>query len=161
MKTAVVFYSLSGNTRKAAVEIAEALHADLLEVQTAEEMPKGNFMRMMHGGRLSTFKKCPPIQPLHTDFSAYDSIILGTPVWAWKCAAPIRTLLTEYAVSDKVKAVITLSLGMNDEKCTAELKQMLPNLRYTITLADSKAKEFGKNAEAVSRFLSEWKAENQ
>ena len=40
-------------------------------------------------------KKCPGILPLDVDVSAYDLVIIGTPVWAHHAASPLRTFLRD------------------------------------------------------------------
>ena len=39
MKTLVVYYSLGGNTRKIAMQIAKSLRADVLEISTVKDYP--------------------------------------------------------------------------------------------------------------------------
>ena len=42
MKKLVVFYSLSGNTKRIAMKIARALRADIIEVQTVKEIGRAH-----------------------------------------------------------------------------------------------------------------------
>ena len=39
MKTAIVYYSMSGNTAATAKKAAENLNADLIEIKTGESLP--------------------------------------------------------------------------------------------------------------------------
>ncbi len=157
MKQAVVYYSLDGNTREAAEALAKTLAADLFAIETAEPMPKSNWARILHGGRLSTFGSCPPIKPMQFDPAAYDRIILGTPVWAWKCAAPVRSFLTQFAVDEKVQAVFTCSGGADDTKCIADLKKILHHIAFTVTLADRKHPQASENKAKLEAFAEKLK----
>jgi len=51
LKRAVVFYSLSGNTRKAAEAAAKQLEAELIELKPVKDMPKNTFLKFMICGR--------------------------------------------------------------------------------------------------------------
>ena len=155
MNRAVIFYSLDGNTKEAAQKIAEALGAACIEIETAESMPDGKASRILYGGMLSSLKKRPPIKPLADNPESFDEIILGTPVWAWKCAAPVRSFLADYAVADKVTAVFTCSGGAEDSKCIADLKTMLPNIRCTVMLADRNSNYANGNAVRLKKFIAQ------
>ena len=93
MGTAIVFFSLDGNTRLAACGLAERLGADVFEIRTVKPYPAKGPLKILVGGKDATFDKCPAIQPLDIDLAAYDQVVLGTPVWADKVAAPINTFL--------------------------------------------------------------------
>lgn len=50
MKTLVVYYSLTNNTKLIAEAVAAQLHADLLEVKPQKKMPKEGFRKFFLGG---------------------------------------------------------------------------------------------------------------
>jgi len=103
-RTLVVFTSLDGNTRAVAQSIAEAVNADLAEVELVKPLPTG-FMRFVVGGFSAVLKLKPAIQPLDVDPNAYDLIFVGTPVWANNFAPALRTFFQEHPVSGKVAAL--------------------------------------------------------
>ena len=143
MKTIIIYYSLDGNTAKAAEALARLTDADICEIQPVKPIRsagKPTFRVLMQGGGQITFGLCPKIQEFSADLSQYDRIILGTPVWAGKCASFVRTFAKKYAkqhhLSDKVTAVFTLSASGDNTKCIADLQKLLPNIGATVSLAD-------------------------
>ncbi len=155
MKRAVIFYSLSGNTKKAAKVIADKLQADLHEVSFVEPLPTTKFKQMMEGGRQATFGICPKINGMPSDVSMYDEIIIGTPIWASKCASPINTVLAVKEVADKVSAVFTFSGGGDNGKCIKLLKKSLPNMKHEVALCDERGKKAVDNERKLHAFLKE------
>jgi flavodoxin len=103
-RTLVVFTSVDGNTRAVAQSIAQAVGADLAEVELAKPLPTG-FMRYVTSGLSAFLKLKPPIQPLDVDPNAYDLLFVGTPVWAGNFAPALRTFFNEHPVSRKVAAL--------------------------------------------------------
>jgi flavodoxin len=94
LKKLVVFYSFEGNTRFVAETIAGKVGADLLELRPQKEISTHGFMKYFWGGRQATMKKKPELLPIDKDPDDYDLIYLGTPVWAFTFAPPLRTFLT-------------------------------------------------------------------
>ena len=62
MKTIIVYYSLDGNTKRAAKELAEKIGADTCEILPVKPLPskgKPSFGTIMKGGGQVTFGICP------------------------------------------------------------------------------------------------------
>ena len=87
-----IYYSRSGNTRAAAEEIAAALDAELAEITDAQDRSglKGYFRSGLDAMR----RTVQPIDPLQTErpLTDYRLVILASPVWAGRCASPVRAL---------------------------------------------------------------------
>lgn len=62
MKRAVVFYSLSGNTKEAAEFISKETGADLFQIELVKSMPDSMPKQMMLGGIQSVFGMKPKIK---------------------------------------------------------------------------------------------------
>ena len=89
MKTLVIFYSRTGNTRKVAESISKALKSDLTEIFPKQEF-KG-FFGFFRGGFQAAMQKTPKIKPIKK--KEYDLVVIGTPVWAGNMSSPVRTFL--------------------------------------------------------------------
>jgi len=100
-KTLVVYYSYEGSTRLIAQTIATALGADILECRPINDISSKGFMKYVWGGRQVVFKKRPQLEPFKTDPSEYETIVIGTPVWAFTYAPAIRTFLSEMTLHQK------------------------------------------------------------
>jgi len=88
IKACVIFYSYSGITRGVAEGIRNASGCDLIEVRTKK--PYTSFSVYTTGVLHSRKGTCDPIEPAVIDVSAYDLLIIGSPVWAWKPAPAIN-----------------------------------------------------------------------
>jgi len=148
MKRAVIYYSLTENTKEAAEKIAEKLGADLFRIDTVKPMPEEFGKQMMYGGMQATFGLKPEITGVPENVSEYNEIIIGTPIWAGKNTPAINTLLTNKEIRDKVVAVFTLSGGGDNKKCMPKLEKKLANLKHSVALAD---KKLGKEAESAAK----------
>lgn len=93
MKTLVVFYSRSGTTRKVAKAIVEKLNCDFEEIFDTKD--RSGVLGFMTAGRDASFNKLTIIKATKINPSSYDMVIIGTPVWAFTMASPIRTYITE------------------------------------------------------------------
>lgn len=78
-KILVVYYSMTGNTRKVAKKIAKMLKADVDEIVVVGK-------HKMFTEANITYKKDP---------EKYDLVIVGTPVWAWTLTPAVKKYLEE------------------------------------------------------------------
>lgn len=153
MKRAVVFFSLSGNTKEAAEFISKETGADLFQIELVKPMPDSMPKQMMRGGMQSTFGMKPDIKGVPENISDYDEIILGTPIWAGKAASPVNTFISKYGIENKVTAVFTFSGGGDNDKCILKLSQLLKNMKNQIALADRNSNMADKNSERLKKFV--------
>ncbi|MGB4590322.1 MAG: flavodoxin [Clostridiaceae bacterium] len=123
MKTAVVYYSLEGNTKLAAEKIAAKLGAELIQIIPAKEYPTGKVSKYFWGGKSATFGESPKLEPYHFDQNQYDLVILGTPIWAGTFAPPLRTFMRENELMDKKVALFACCSGGATDKCFEQLKK--------------------------------------
>ncbi len=154
MKRLVVYYSLSGNTEEAAKKIAEKLGADLLKLDTQKAMPKSFVGRLFVGGGQVVRNYIPELKPLETDVSAYDEIILGSPIWNSKGVPAINAFLQDKAAAGKVTALFFMSAGGDIRKGLAVITGKLPNLRYSLSLVDRKYKRSAENDAKIEQFVA-------
>ena len=100
-KTLVLYYSLTGNTKMVAQEIAADLAADIEEI-TCVDPYDTNFQaciqRCMQEREQGSL---PEINPVKADLDAYDVIFIGYPVWFGTYAPPIATFLSNNDLGDK------------------------------------------------------------
>ncbi len=111
MKTAILYFSLSGNTETAAKAMASAIEADLFAIETTKPYPKSFVGRIFVGGFQAMFKKKPSIKPLSFTPAQYDLIIIGTPTWAGSVVPAIRTALAKFDFSSRNVALYSTFAG--------------------------------------------------
>lgn len=88
MRQLVVYYSRLGYTRAVAYELANARGAALYEVKTPERTQ--GFSGFAWLGRFGMHRWAMPIEPVQVDVTAYQNVVLVTPVHVFTVAAPMR-----------------------------------------------------------------------
>ncbi len=110
MKKLIVFYSLGGNTRALARKIAQTLKADVLEIKTVKTYPDDFDVLLGLGQREVATGYIPQLKPYRIDFSKYDGVLIGTPVW-WSSFAPA---IKSFISSNKWKGVKVYPFATNE-----------------------------------------------
>ena len=91
-KTLVVYYSASGNTKRVAEDLAEAVSADLFEIVPTEVYTSDDLNWTNADSRVSREHDDESLRdvPLTTtevpDWDSYDTVFIGYPIW-WGIAA--------------------------------------------------------------------------
>jgi flavodoxin len=135
MKTAVIYYSLEGNTRYAAEKIAAQLGADLIQLLPVKEYPTGKVSKYFWGGKSATFGESPKLETYNFDQSQYDLVILGTPIWAGTFAPPLRTFIRQNRLTNKKVALCACCSGGSTERCFDLLKKETSDCTVVSTLS--------------------------
>lgn len=154
MKAIVVYFTLDGNTEYVAETIKDQLQIDSLRLEPLKDYPTGNFSKFFWGGKSVVFGEKPKLAPYHFYASYYDTVILGTPIWASSFVPPIKTFLHENNLAGKNIALFACSAGGDAEKCFAKFRQELPDSKLitTLTLVDPKQKPSTDNDLKIKEF---------
>jgi len=150
-KTLVIYYSRSGTTRQIAQALANALYADTEEiVATGNRSGVLGYLRCV----LEARRRAPAaIAAAKKDPSAYDLVLIGTPVWAWSLSSPVRAWLM--ANSSRLPAVgffCTLG-GAGSDKAFGQMQEIAgkaPRACLAVTAADVAA---GRQAPSLAQFV--------
>lgn len=153
MKAIVIYYSLEGHTQIVAKEIARELNCDIFKLKPQKPYPNKGFKKYFFGGFAAMTRKTPKLESL-PEIENYDTIILGTPIWAGKPTPPIRSLITGINIADKKIALFASSGSGNAVDAFAELKVELSGneLLGTLSVKD-------KEDETLVRTVSDWLGE--
>ncbi len=130
MKVGIVYYSRTGNTKKAAEILKNKIEKDennveLIEIEHAK---KPGFFK---AGRTAMAQKELPIKNTDFDLKEYDTIIVGSPTWAGKPAPYLKTFFSkaENIKGKKAGVFITGSAsGEKNEKTSDFLKDYLSSV---------------------------------
>ena len=156
MKTAIVFYSMSGNVKQTAEIIAQMVQADLIEISPVKAFPDKGFKKFFWGGKSAVMGEKPVLQSYEFKSEEYDSVIIGSPVWASNIAPPVRTFVEENktALSGKKISAFTCMSGSGGDKALNKLKTLLGISDYTaeMVLIDPKDKPTDENDKKISEF---------
>ena len=155
MKTAVVYFSLNGNTAFAAEKIAALLGADCYPIRTEVPYPDRGLAKFFHGGKSAVFCETPKILPCSFRPEEYNRVIFGFPVWAGNLTPPIRSFIKEYksALEGKLFAAFACQSGAGGEKALGRLSACLgAELSACLVLNDPKTKPSPENEEKIRGF---------
>ncbi|MDO9283776.1 MAG: flavodoxin [Aquabacterium sp.] len=128
----VVCYSRSGRTRRVAEAIALQCDADLDWIKDRE--PRQGPVGYLRSALQALLHRKPWIQPARRPMGDYSLVIIGTPVWAWNIASPVRSYLGRYGDRCRRVAFFCTCGGAGADKVLADL-QRLSGKRALATLA--------------------------
>ncbi len=156
MKTAIIYYSMSGNTAYTAGQIAKDASVDLIEIKPVNNYPDKGIKKFLWGGKSAMMAETPVLEPYTFDAGDYDQVVIGFPVWAANIAPPVRSFLTEnkerlYRM--EISAFACQS-GNGAEKAFRKLRDCLDGkeLKATLVLIDPARKKKKENGEAIEAF---------
>jgi len=114
MRVAIIFHSLSGNTRRVAELLAGRLAplvdgADLVEVHDLHQY--STLTAYMTGAPRAMRGEAAEIDPAEIDLSAYDVAVLGTPVWAFSPTPAVNAAVAALRGIEGKEAVIFVTSG--------------------------------------------------
>jgi flavodoxin len=111
MKSLVVYYSLTGNTKMISEKIAASAGSEILEIVPIKEYQKEGASKYIWGGYEAKMKKEPELNPINIDLNKYNLIFLGSPVWAWTLSPPVRSFLKKNTLTNKKFALFMTAGG--------------------------------------------------
>jgi len=93
MKTLIAFYSRTGTTKKAALEIAKLLKADVDEI--IDKKDRSGAMGWLYAGGDATLSKLTEIKKPKKNPGKYDLVVIGTPIWSFNMTPAVRTYISK------------------------------------------------------------------
>ncbi len=114
-KTLVAYFSASGVTESVAKKLAEAANTDLYEIKP--EVPytdadlNWNNRSSRSSVEMNDLSSRPALADKNADVSAYDTILLGFPIWWGLAPTIINTFLESYDFSGKKIILFATSGG--------------------------------------------------
>ena len=109
MKIAIMYYSFTGITRKIAEELRDACEGEIIEIQPKKRYSMLSVMTrgILRARRLDE----DDISPDPLDVSAYDLLVIGTPVWGRKPTPVINGAIASLVGAEGKKAVVYVTCG--------------------------------------------------
>lgn len=155
MTTAIVYYSMSGNTKYVADKIAERIEADIIRIDPVKAYPDKGAKKFIWGGKSAVMGEKPALLPYELNVEKYDRIILGTPVWASNFVPPIRTFIKENPnIHGKKLAVFTCFSGGGADKAIEKMKRYIGIEKFEaeLILVDPKESVKAEDDEKIGMF---------
>lgn len=150
-KVLIAYYSLQGHTRDISNMIQRRTCGDIFEMEL--EKPYNLFssytIGVMHtrsGYEPSLKKKVPNLQD-------YDAIFIGSPIWAYTFAPPIKTFIKENNLENKIVIPFCTHAG-NYGDFFENINKLCPNSKVV------KGRDFhnkkSKNQDALENEIEKW-----
>jgi flavodoxin len=121
-KALVVFHSSSGNTKKVAQAVGEALSADMEQIRPVKPFHVdikgkglGNFVNISRAALGGMTARAASIEEAQRDPAGYDLVLIGTPVYANSLPAPVRAYIERYGSRFKEVAFFCTGEDPNNE----------------------------------------------
>ncbi len=156
MQTLIVYYSLEGNTEYVVNAIAGKLSADVLKLVPKKAYSDKGFSKFFWGGKSAVMAETPELEPYNVDFSEYDQVVIGSPVWAGTFTPPIRTFVKDNkaALSGKRISAFACQSGAGAEKAFAKLRDFIgiDEFYAHMILIDPKVKPSDENDTIMDKF---------
>ena len=131
-KALVAYFSASGVTAAVAKRLAESIEADLFEIKPEIPYTNADLNWMNKSSRSSvemndrSFR--PALAETNHDFSAYDEIYIGFPIWWYTAPTIINTFLETFDLSGKTIKLFATSGGSSIDRAVNDLKKQYPSL---------------------------------
>lgn len=147
MKAAIVFYSFSGNTKRAVLFLQNKLQAKKITTDLIDLRPKMETRSFFKQGKQALFKEKVELKDTQYDLSQYDYIAFASPVWAFSFAPALRTFLAKVKGAEGKKAIcfLTYGSGTGSQKALRELETILEEKKveilFSVNLSGFKTKK--------------------
>ena len=129
-KRLVAYFSASGVTAKVAENLADAIGADIFEIQPEVPYTKADLNWMDKKSRstieMSNPNSRPAIAAKRDNMDEYDTIFVGFPIWWYVAPTIINTFLESYNLKGKTIIPFATSGGSGVENAAAHLKELYP-----------------------------------
>lgn len=131
----------------------------MINLPPVKAYPDQGAKKFVWGGKSAIMGEKPALQPYEFSVEKYDSIILGTPVWASNFAPPIRTFIKKNpAIRGKKLAVFTCFSGGAD-KAIEKMKKYIGIEKFEaeLVLVDPKDNMKAEDDEMIDVFCQKFK----
>lgn len=151
MKTLIVYYTRTGNTRRCAELLAKETGADVEEI--VDNTRRDGIFGYMKSGFQAAMRITVKIEQTKKEPKDYDMVILCTPVWANNITPAIRTYLKGNNLENKKVALLITHGGSGEKKTEREFKKLTEKSEFAgmhaikmreMKNAEGEIKEFSK-----------------
>ena len=132
-KVVVTYFSASGVTKSVAEKIADENGYDIFEIEPVEKYTPADLDWTDKNSRSTvemndkSFR--PPIRQ-SCDVSAYDTVVIGFPVWWYTAPSIINTFIESVDLTGKTIKLFCTSGGSGIDKCVDDLQAAYPELDF-------------------------------
>ncbi len=146
MKAAIVFYSFSGNTKRAASFLQNKLKEKQITAELIDLRPKMETSSFFKQSKQALLKQRVGLIEAQQDLTQYDYVFFASPVWAFRIAPALRSYLDKVQGLQTKKTIcfLTYGSGTGSAKALHELEDILEengaDIIFSVNLSGGKTK---------------------
>ena len=125
----IAYYSYSGNTESIAKKIQAKTGGDLFEIKTVTPYPKDYNTVVEQAQKEKQADFYPELQEKVADIAKYDVVFLGTPVWWYTMAPPVKTFIKEKSLDGKTVIPFCTHGGGGASATFSDMAKLAPNAK--------------------------------
>lgn len=133
-KVLVAYFSATGNTEKAAQQVASIVSGDLHKIQPEKSYTSADLNWRDKSSRSSVEMDDPTSRPAIIDdlknLAEYDTVYLGFPIWWNQAPRLINTFLEKYDLSGKTVIPFATSGSSSISNAESELRKAYPDVNW-------------------------------
>ncbi len=146
-----MYYSRTGNTRRVAHALTEAMPCELEEI--ADNRDRGGLFAYLRSGFEAWFGKPVLLRESRFDPADFDLVIVGTPIWNSSVSSPVRSYLARHRGRIREVAFFITCGGSGIARVTRQLQELTGRPpRAVLTLRE---RELGEVRRRVETFAAE------
>lgn len=130
----VTYFSATGNTRKAATELARVLGADVFEIKPEKEYSAADLDWTDTTSRcyyeMHNLEHRPVIAGNVENINDYDTVFVGFPIWWYIAPTIVNTFIENNDLEGKAVVCFATSGGSPIEPCVDALKAQYPSINW-------------------------------
>jgi flavodoxin len=128
-KILIAYFSYEGNTKTFAESIRKEVGGDLFFIEPQDAYPKNRDTAIEQAKGEVESKYTPKLVNKLADIRSYDIIFIGTPIWWYTVAPPVRTFLTEYDLADKTIVPFSTHKGSGLSGIDKTMRELQPKAK--------------------------------
>lgn len=129
-KVLVAYYSYSGNTKAVAEKIQKFTGGDIFEIKPAKAYP-ANYNDVVNLAQTEKAQDAKPELMDNGNTEGYEIIFLGTPVWWYTMASPVRTFLSVNKFDGKTILPFCTHGGGGESSTYTDMQKLAPGAKFT------------------------------
>ncbi len=126
-KILIAYFSYEGSTKAFAESIQKEVGGDLFSIEPQAAYLKNRDTTIEQAKGEVESKYTPKLINKLADIRSYDIIFIGTPIWWYTVAPPVRTFLTEYDLADKTVIPFSTHKGSGLSGIDKTIQEIQPN----------------------------------
>lgn len=147
----VVYFSRDGHTRRLAREIADACGAELDEI--TEPGDRRGPLGYLRSALEAVLGLCPDLKAARHVPAPDELLVIGTPVWFWNMASPVRSYLEAHRASLGRVAFFCTCEGSGQDKVLHDMRQLCRQAPVATLALSGREREQGTHAAVLADFV--------